>query len=255
MPLEAATRKAEIGSLGSCLVEGDAEQRARERKIRRRALTLSIILQTIFLAVLLIAPLFAKTPPLAVQNFVPIPPYVHSSVPERSNVQQGIETRRPPACHFCAPSRIPPRVPVLGREDAEPTPPSFEGLNVGGGPAGQTPPGAIGIFDPRNQPQIPPPSRQHRIVRGGQVQAAMLVYRVEPKYPTLMQQIRRSGSVQLHAIISTDGTIESLQVISGDPGFYQSALDAVRQWRYKPTILNGQAVEVETVITVIYNIG
>ena len=83
----------------------------------------------------------------------------------------------------------------------------------------------------------------------------MLVYRVEPKYPTLMQQIRRSGSVQLHAIISTDGTIESLQVISGDPGFYQSALDAVRQWRYKPTILNGQAVEVETVITVIYNIG
>jgi len=87
------------------------------------------------------------------------------------------------------------------------------------------------------------------------VQAAMLTYRVDPKYPPLMQQIRKNGRIQLHAIISTDGTIESLQVISGDPGFYQSALDAVQQWRYKPTYLNGQAVEVETVITVIYSIN
>ena len=60
------------------------------------------------------------------------------------------------------------------------------------------------------------------------MQAAMLTYRVDPKYPPLMQQIRKNGRIQLHAIISTDGTIESLQVISGDPGFYQSALDAVQ---------------------------
>ena len=87
------------------------------------------------------------------------------------------------------------------------------------------------------------------------MQAAMLVYRVEPAYPTLMQQIRKSGRVELRAIIATDGSIQSLQAISGDPGFFQSALDAVRQWRYRPTILNGQPVEVETTITVIYNIG
>jgi protein TonB len=60
--------------------------------------------------------------------------------------------------------------------------------------------------------------------------------------------------VELHAIIGTDGSIQALQVISGDPLFYQSALDAVRQWRYTPTLLNDQAVEVDTQITVIYSL-
>ena len=55
-------------------------------------------------------------------------------------------------------------------------------------------------------------------------------------------------------MIATDGTIQSLQVVSGDPLFYQSAMEAVRQWRYRPTVLNGEAVEVDTFITVIYNI-
>jgi TonB family protein len=58
----------------------------------------------------------------------------------------------------------------------------------------------------------------------------------------------------LRALISTDGTIQSLQVVSGDPLFLQSALDAVRQWRYHPTILNGQPVEIDTFITVIYSL-
>jgi TonB family protein len=59
--------------------------------------------------------------------------------------------------------------------------------------------------------------------------------------------------VELRAIIATDGTIQSLQVVSGDPLFYQSVLEAVRQWRYRPTVLNGIAVEIDTFITVIYN--
>jgi periplasmic protein TonB len=59
--------------------------------------------------------------------------------------------------------------------------------------------------------------------------------------------------VELHAIIATDGTIQSL-VLSGDPLFYQSALAAVREWRYGPTILDGQAVEIDTHITVIYKL-
>lgn len=82
----------------------------------------------------------------------------------------------------------------------------------------------------------------------------MLIHRVEPVYPTLPHQLGRSGRVELHAIIATDGTIQFLQVVSGDPLFYQSALDAVRQWRYTPTVLNGRPVEVDTYITVIYNI-
>jgi protein TonB len=81
----------------------------------------------------------------------------------------------------------------------------------------------------------------------------MLIHRVEPVYPRLAIQVGRSGRVELRAIIATDGTIQSLQVISGDPFFYQSALDAVRQWRYKPTVLNGEPVEIDTFISVIYN--
>ena len=60
--------------------------------------------------------------------------------------------------------------------------------------------------------------------------------------------------MELHAIISTDGTIRSLQVVSGDPLFLRSALDAVGQWRYRATVLNGQPVEIDTYITVIYSL-
>jgi protein TonB len=82
----------------------------------------------------------------------------------------------------------------------------------------------------------------------------MLTHRVEPVYPTLARQIGRSGHVELRAIIAADGAIQSLAAVGGDPMFFQSALEAVRQWRYTPTLLNGRQVEVDTYITVIYNI-
>jgi protein TonB len=84
------------------------------------------------------------------------------------------------------------------------------------------------------------------------IDPAMLIRRVEPVYPTLPKQIHKEGRVELRAIIATDGSIKSLEVVGGDLMFYQSALDAVSQWHYKPTILNGQAVEIDTYITVIY---
>jgi protein TonB len=84
---------------------------------------------------------------------------------------------------------------------------------------------------------------------------AQLIRRVEPIYPPLPRQIQREGRVELHAIISATGTIESLEVISGDPLFIQSALSAVREWRYRPTILNGRPIEVDTRITVIYTLS
>ena len=82
----------------------------------------------------------------------------------------------------------------------------------------------------------------------------MLIHRVEPVYPALARQTRREAQVELRAIIATDGTIQSLQVVSGDQLFLRSAVDAVGQWRYRPTVLNGQAVEIETYITVIYTL-
>lgn len=244
--------KENLGSLRVCLMGGDAEQQARERKIRRRALALSIVLQTVVLAALLIVPLLAKTPPITLPNFVPIPPYFHSSSPERTSNPARHVSRRP-ECHFCQPIRIPHGVHPLPPDNSEPNS-NADGIAIGPGPAGPPVPGVIGMFDPRDHPQVPPPPQRRRITQGGNVQAAMLIYRVEPAYPTLMRQIHRSGRVELRAVIATNGTVQSLQVISGDAGFYQSALDAVRQWRYRPTILNGQAVEVETNITVIYNV-
>ncbi len=82
----------------------------------------------------------------------------------------------------------------------------------------------------------------------------MLIHRVEPVYPPLPRQIHKEGRVEMRAIIATDGTIQSLEIVSGDPMFYQSAIEAVKQWRYRPTILNGQPVEIDTFITVIYTL-
>ena len=83
---------------------------------------------------------------------------------------------------------------------------------------------------------------------------AQLISRVEPRYPPLAVQIRLQGTVLLHAIISREGTITSLEVVSGHPLLVQAALDAVRQWRYRPTMLNGEPVEVETTVTVIFQL-
>jgi len=83
----------------------------------------------------------------------------------------------------------------------------------------------------------------------------MLLRRVEPVYPHLAIQARREGRVELHAIVGTDGAIRSLEVKSGDAMFVRSAVDAVTQWRYRPTYLNGVPVEVETTITVTYTLG
>jgi protein TonB len=113
-------------------------------------------------------------------------------------------------------------------------------------------------MDPR-QRVVPPGNTEHRptrpqIVRVTTVDPAMLIRRVEPVYPALARQTRREGRVELRAIIGTDGTIQSLQIVASDPLFDISARDAVQQWRYRPTILNGQVVEVDTYITVVYTL-
>lgn len=93
-----------------------------------------------------------------------------------------------------------------------------------------------------------------RIKIGGNVQNSKLQTRVAPVYPPLAIQARISGTVRLHAIIATDGTVKQLDVISGHPLLIQAALDAVRQWRYEPTLLNGMPVEVDTTIDVVFSL-
>ena len=99
------------------------------------------------------------------------------------------------------------------------------------------------------QPLLQPPVHKKPLVVS-QLSPAQLVDRVEPLYPRAAVLINLQGEVKLHAIIAKDGTIQSLSVTSGHPMLAQAALDAVRQWRYHPYVLNGEAVEVETFITV-----
>ena len=87
------------------------------------------------------------------------------------------------------------------------------------------------------------------------VQAAKILRQVKPIYPPLARQAHLSGDVLLEAVISREGTIESLRVINGQPLFVNAAIDAVRQWIYQPTLLNGEPVEVLTQIEVHFKLG
>ena len=85
---------------------------------------------------------------------------------------------------------------------------------------------------------------------GGDVQAAKLIHQVRPAYPPLAKQARIQGTVRLQAVIARDGSIQNLVLAGGHPLLVPSAMDAVRQWRYRPTTLNGETVEVLTQIDV-----
>jgi protein TonB len=90
--------------------------------------------------------------------------------------------------------------------------------------------------------------------QGGTVQAANLVYQVKPVYPPIAIRTRVHGVVLLEAVISKEGSVERLQVLSGHPLLTQAALDAVKQWRYRPTTLNGEPVDVITTVTVTFTL-
>jgi protein TonB len=87
------------------------------------------------------------------------------------------------------------------------------------------------------------------------VMAGNLLEKVTPQYPAIAKAARIQGTVVLEATISKDGTIQNLRVISGPPMLRQAALDAVRSWRYKPYLLNGEPVEVQTTVNVVFNLG
>ena len=242
-----------FGSLSSCLVEGDPQSEKRARRIKQRAVAISIVLQSLALVALVLFPLLSKGERISLKFATPIPPYArignHHAI---SNEGQ----RTPPPCHIC--NRISVPTPISTRDPNPPTEPSgSEGETIVG--LAPTPGVDHGYTPPASRPVVPPEEktlaiRERRKVSEMQ-QMAQLITRVEPSYPTLARQIQREGRVELHAFISTEGRIESLEVISGDPLFIQSALAAVGEWRYRPTILNGHPIEVDTRITVIYTLG
>jgi protein TonB len=96
--------------------------------------------------------------------------------------------------------------------------------------------------------QRPEASQGRPVQRSGGVMEALLIHRVQPVYPVPAMAVHLTGTVKLRAIIGTDGSVRNLEVVSGNPILASAAVDAVRQWRYRPTLLSGKPVEVETEI-------
>jgi TonB family protein len=247
--------EASLGSLSGCLVDGDAEQRLRERGVRRRALVISVLLQSAVLTVLVLVPLFGKTERIAAKEWIPIAPYGHARGHQRNDAKPPTGK---PIDHGLRPVFPSPTAPPVRESSDDANSIESQDFSPIGDPSkdGANCSWCVDIGGKDRGPRPPPPANEThskpQVVRMTTLDPAMLVHRVEPVYPPLARQTHREGRVEMRAIIGTDGTIQLLQVVSGDPLFLMSAREAVQQWKYKPTYLNGQPVEIDTFITVVY---
>src|SRR3954469_14196428 len=155
------------------------------------------------------------------------------------------------------PTKIPKKVQMIKEDEAPP--PVMASTGVVGGVPGGVPGGSMGgvigsvlSSTPVAVPKIATPQRV-RVSSG--VQSGLLVRKVPPAYPPLARQARIQGSVVLQAQISKEGNIENLQLISGHPMLAPAAIEAVKQWKYKPYLLNGEPVEVETQVQVNFTLA
>ena len=164
-----------------------------------------------------------------------------------------------------APAVIPERVATLVDAPAESTSmgPGIAGVvGVPGGGKDGLPDALLSQLIAVKPAPPPPPALKPReaapkkpVPVGGAVQAAMILRRVDPVYPQIARQARVSGLVKLEAIIGEDGAIRELRVITGHPLLVRAAIDAVKQWRYRPTLLNKVPVAVITQIEVNFRLG
>jgi len=218
------------------------------------------IVQATFLAVLILIPLiYTEALPkasLATLLVAPPPPPPPPPPPAATQiVKVKPQVHLMDAGKLVAPKVIPKEVKIIKEEAEQPDAMGAIGGVPGGVPGGQMGGVIGGVIGGVGGAPPPPRPTQQRIRQGGAVQAAMLVNRVQPQYPPLARQTRISGTVRLHAIISKDGSVQQLEVLSGHPLLVQAALDAVRQWKYRPTTLNGEPVEVDTTIDVIFSLN
>jgi len=169
------------------------------------------------------------------------------------------------AGRLMAPKSIPKEIAQIREEELPPPSSGVGGVvggvagGVGGGAVGGILGGILGGVPSAAPPPPPPPKQERatpqRIRVGGNVQAANLINQVRPIYPPLAKQARISGTVELSAIIGKDGRVQDLKVVRGHPLLVQAALDAVKNWIYKPTLLNGEPVEVSTTIDVNFTLA
>ena len=238
------------------------ESGGRLRTKRGATTLLSFVLQVFLIGVLILIPLLYTDalPKQQLMTFLvappppPPPPPPPAAAPVRvvKQIQSDIVNGQ-----LRTPTKIPEKVQMIKEEDAPP-PMMATGGVVGGVPGG-VPGGQMGgviggiiSSTPVAVPRVATPQRV-RVSQG--VSQGLLIRKVQPVYPPLARQARIQGNVVLQAEISKDGTIENLRLMSGHPMLAPSAIEAVKQWRYKPYFLNGEPVEVETQITVIFSLS
>jgi protein TonB len=221
------------------------------------------MLESSALAAALLVPLAANGgKPLQLTLLAPRPPYRGSpQAAETPRLNAG--GKRGPGWFIpAAPILQPPHIPhniIAG--DSQP--PSLTGPDAGG-PLG-LPDGVLDAIGSREhatpipKPPVPEPrppaDKEPPLFRSEHVQQALLVYQVRPAYPTIARQARIQGTVRLRARIGRDGAVREVEVLCGHPVLAHAAVEAIREWRYRPTLLHGQPVEVETHITVIFTLG
>jgi periplasmic protein TonB len=223
---------------------------------------ISFVLQVLLIGVLVLIPLLftEALPKTQLMTFLvappppppPPPPPAAAPVKVVKQIQTDIINGQ-----LRTPTKIPEKVQMIKEEEAPPPVMSASGV-VGGVPGG-VPGGQMGgvlggiiSSTPVAVPKVATPQRV-RVSQG--VTQGLLIRKIQPTYPPLARQARIQGSVLLQAEISKEGAIQNLRLVSGHPMLAPAAIEAVKQWRYKPYILNGEPVEVETQITVNFTLS
>jgi periplasmic protein TonB len=222
--------------------------------------TFSFVLQVALVGILVLIPLLftEALPKTQLMTFLvapppppPPPPPPAAAVKVVKHVQTDIINGQ-----LRTPSKIPEKVQMIKEEEAPPPVASMAGV-VGGvpGAAGGQLGGVIGGIISSAPVAVPKVATPQRVRVSQGVTQGLLIKKIQPAYPPLARQARIQGAVLLQAEISKEGTIENLRLISGHPMLAPAAIEAVKQWRYKPYILNGEPVEVETQITVNFTLS
>ena len=242
----------------SILLDGDTGKRT-------SALFASISAQIVAVGVLLLIPLiYTERLPVARLPFTLPMPVSQPAQPPVENVKPEAQPSRPSIFHmpFRIPARFAPTASALPEVQIDSSAPQVSG-------AFASPLAALGQgltqIDRSTDAPGPPTARPKPVATStmsaeplrvsSDLQAAKILKKVIPQYPALARQARISGTVKLMGIIGKDGTVQRLQVISGHPLLQKAALDAVSQWRYQPTVLDGEPVEVIAPIDVIFTLS
>jgi periplasmic protein TonB len=219
----------------------------------------SCAVQTILVVIGILIPMiyFDALPTAQLRSLLLAPPPLPPTPPppprEAANVVKFIP-RQFDAGKLTAPQGVPQNITMI-KEDDWPAPSAVSSVSAVSTDALVRILGPVPVAAPPPPPSVKKSVQTPRVRIGGIVQSAKLIRQPKPVYPELAKRARIQGVVRLHALISRDGTIEGLKVVSGHPLLVPSALEAVKQWVYQPTLLDGEPVEVETDIDVNFTLS